>query len=350
MRRRCARQWVVAGVVACMALSGGRAWSGEDEAAAAPRQVAATFKLIDIPWIDERTQQFLLQGYLALAWQDTSLALPADAAQETRDFAGEEVWAFLKKTWNPVFELVNAASPPSRELVSLEIEPDGTVRLEQKIECVLFSAMDFHAYPFDRQALRLCVESYMFDTTDLVFVAPEDSAAGEPVTILPKTWRLTRRSQAIAETVLAADDRYSRQIFLFHVERNYSHYLWRVILPLGLILALSWAVFAMGAGSLAERIMHIITCLLASIALNFLVGGNLPDIPHLCQGDCLFLVAYISMALAALEAVVVHHLEGARPALMRRVDMVAFVVIAAGSTIGLGGLLYQGMYAMSSCP
>jgi cadmium resistance protein CadD (predicted permease) len=90
----------------------------------------------------------------------------------------------------------------------------------------------------------------------------------------------------------------------FAAERRAQHYVLKVILPLVLIVLMSWAVFWIDASLTAPRVTVAITSMLTLIAYRFAVGADVPKLPYLTLLDRFILASSILVFLCFVEVVV----------------------------------------------
>ena len=81
--------------------------------------------------------------------------------------------------------------------------------------------------------------------------------------------------------------------FEIDVKRRSSFYIWKVFLPLMLMVFLSWAVFWIEASDLSNQIQVAVTTILTVIAFAFAISATMPRLPYLTYIDAFFLECYI---------------------------------------------------------
>jgi hypothetical protein len=97
-----------------------------------------------------------------------------------------------------------------------------------------------------------------------------------------------------------------------------SHYVVKVIVPLMLIVAMSWVVFWIDPKESGSQIGVAVTTMLTLIAYRFAVGAELPNIHYLTRMDLFLLGSTVLVFTSLLEVVITSslagrdHLEGAR--------------------------------------
>ena len=90
----------------------------------------------------------------------------------------------------------------------------------------------------------------------------------------------------------------------FDGTRRSSHYVIKVIIPLILIVAMSWVVFWIDPREAGSQIGVALTSMLTLIAYRFAVGSELPNIPYLTRMDY-FLLASTVLVFASLVEVII---------------------------------------------
>jgi hypothetical protein len=107
----------------------------------------------------------------------------------------------------------------------------------------------------------------------------------------------------------------------FCARRHASHYLWKVLLPLVLIVAMSSIVFWIDPTESATQISVATTSMLTLIAYRFMVGSSLPPVPYLTRMDLFILGSTLLVFAALMQAVVTSIMaHKGRPDSARRAD------------------------------
>jgi hypothetical protein len=110
-----------------------------------------------------------------------------------------------------------------------------------------------------------------------------------------------------AATAQAADGGpVSEARFQLSVKRKSAFYVYKVIVPLLLMVALSWAVFWIEPGDLATQVQIAVTTVLTIIAFAFAISGSLPRVPYLTFIDAFFLTCYVFVFVSIIELMSVH--------------------------------------------
>ena len=103
---------------------------------------------------------------------------------------------------------------------------------------------------------------------------------------------------------LAPGMQYSSYAFEFTASRNVQHYILKVILPLVLIVMMSWSVFWIDPTTSSSQISVAVTSMLTLIAYRFAVDTQLPRLPYMTRLDALFLTSTLLVFFSLIEVLV----------------------------------------------
>jgi hypothetical protein len=187
----------------------------------------------------------------------------------------------------------------------LRIRHDGTVHHDLNLSVHLAADYDLRRFPFDRQVLELQIESFRWPRNSLRWVADEASTGFAADFEIPE-WRITRVGSRLEEkhairNPVACD----RFVFEVEVARESRFYLWKVMLPLFIIVAISWSVFWMTDEPLAGRSRITATGVLTIVAYQFVVAEDLPRIAYLTLLDKVMIVSLILLAVTVVQSMIV---------------------------------------------
>ena len=256
--------------------------------------------LLDVPQIREIENTFSIEGYVTLGWRDTRLAFePAAGEASARVYAGPEALNLLSQAWWPDPIAVNGLGSGDFQRVRIVIEPDGQVRYSASVSAAFKDDFDFRAFPFDRQQLSVVMQSYSWNAEEVALRVDEARTGLDASVKLPE-WELLGMRTSIGRLTDPRDDmHYARFSLDIELERKSAYYFWKVILPLLLLVTLSWTVFWMSEESLARRTGVTLTTLLTVVAYQFIVSESLPRLAYLTLLDQLMLLSFASIAATA---------------------------------------------------
>lgn len=283
-----------------------------------PIKVRAGFMLYDINEVEETTETFEFEGALLLSWVDPRQSFdPAIEGIDERVYKGEYQFAELFDGWWPQVVLSNQSGNLDRQGVVLRIEPDGTVWYVEELDAIAESPMDLRFFPFDRQALELHFKFLGYGVDEVRFEPVADYS-----NLLPKRgnaignaeWSVGDYAVTAGEdlSAIAGPDAVGYGSTLrvdVQVARNPAYLLRTVVLPLALIVMLSWSIFWMDRESLGNRMDISFIALLTVVAFQTIVDQALPAIPGFTLMAGFIMLNYLLLAATIVVNLRVDHLD-----------------------------------------
>lgn len=95
---------------------------------------------------------------------------------------------------------------------------------------------------------------------------------------------------------------------MINIERKYWYYIFKIILPIVLILTICWSSIWVDPREIESRLTITIVCLLSLIAYNFVIDEDMPKLDYLTSLDIIILLSYLYAAVPNFLAVVGHHM------------------------------------------
>ncbi len=264
-----------------------------------PVQVSVGLFFLNLVSLDEVTQGFTFAGYLYAEWKDYRLAV-ADAASLRRFIPGE--------IWQPYLEFDNIASPRQISSQSLTVGADGTVHYVESFTATLSSDLNLRPFPFDTQQLYVVIHPFVSKLGGVVLKADaaRSGISGQPYSGLP-LWTLEGfRYDPEPTVVTLGGEPFSTLDFSVKIRRNSEFYIWKIFLPLFLMVMISWTVLWIPPSDLNNQILISVTTILTLIAFSFTISPVLPRVPHLTFYDAYFLLCYLFVLGAVGEVLLVH--------------------------------------------
>jgi hypothetical protein len=273
---------------------------------ARPTNVEAGFYVTELRDIDEVTDSFRFRGAVRIHWCDPRLAFdPEKAGTRERIWVGDAASVKLANIWYPRGFPVNRAGDFEVSERILRIRHDGAVRQDLNTNVALSADYDLRRFPFDEQILEVQIESSSADRDQLRFV-PDAKRTGFSHDFEIPEWRiLDVRGRVKDVEVARSDTPFQRYVLEIHIERRSGFYLWKVLLPLVVIIMLSWTVFWMQDETFAGRIRIVATGVLTVVAYQFVASEQLPRVAYLTLLDKIMVVSFALLAVTALESLLV---------------------------------------------
>ncbi len=285
-----------------------------------PVVVKAGFMLYDVNEIEESTETFEFEGALLLSWHDPRQAFDPDAeGVAERVYKGSYQYTELYGGWKPQVFLANESGWLDRQGVVLRIEPDGTVWYVEEIDAVAESPMDLRFFPFDEQLLQIHFKFLGYGIDAVRFEPVEDysrllpqqgSAVGNAGWSIGDFAVSAGEDQSAIAGAQAVGQGSTLRIEVL-AERRSGYLIRVVVLPLMLIVALSWVIFWMDRESLSNRINISFIALLTVVAFQIMVEQALPAIPDLTLMAGFLAINYLLLAATIVINIRVDQLDRA---------------------------------------
>ena len=267
-----------------------------------PTQISVGIWVVDINSIDSAQQNFTADIAVVLQWKDARVAHTG---------TGVAHYA-LDQIWTPRVAIANETSSVTRKFPdSVEVEPDGTVIYRQRYVGSFTQSLRLQSFPFDRQAFHIQLVAIRYRPNEVVFVPDENwihdglqQAAGISPSITLPDWTVEKWDAKARVYALTPGMQYSGYAFEFTASRNVEHYILKVILPLVLIVMMSWSVFWIDPATSNSQISVAVTSMLTLIAYRFAVDSQLPRLPYMTRLDSFFLTSTLLVFLTLIEVLV----------------------------------------------
>ena len=275
------------------------------DAAGAPVRVRVSFYILDIEAIDDARQSLTIDFVIGLRWEDPRLG-------EISRNAGIPCRFALDAVWNPAVQIFNQRRVWARLPAQVQATADGEVAYTQRYYGTLASPLSLQDFPFDLQSLPINVVSFL-ENTEVALVFNEHNTGRDDVFSVAG-WTVGKADVNVYDYRVVSAHKgdlkryYSRLDYVFEATRDVSFYSWKVVLPLVLIVVMSWAVFFIEAGQIGPRLGVATTSILTLIAFLFSLRGIIPPVSYLTRMDY-FVYGSLALVFAAhLEALTTSNL------------------------------------------
>lgn len=267
-----------------------------------PTQVSIGIWIVDIASIDSAQQNFTAEIAMVLRWKDPRLV-----------HTGSGIVRYpLEQIWHPRMVIVNETSSVTRKFPDMvEVEPDGTVNYRQRYAGAFTQPLRLRSFPFDRQTFHLQLVAVRYRPNEVMFVPDRDwidnglkQGGGIAPSITLPDWEIEKWETKPQTYALSPGFEYSGYAFEFTASRNVQHYLLKVILPLVLIVMMSWSVFWTEPTNSNTQFSVAVTSMLTLIAYRYAVDSQLPRLPYMTRLDVFFLVSTLLVFFSLIEVLI----------------------------------------------
>jgi hypothetical protein len=306
-------------------------WPGEGQTRI---EVSLGLYLIDFARINLREESFDMAGYLDTTWTDPTLVLkPEERNGKVRRYRPGQVWA-------PALEFVNAVEQVVAEREGdLYVSDDGRVTQRVRFSHKFQSPLRLRRFPFDRQTLTIVVSPFDPFAKDLDLVV-DARRVGKLSEASVTDWDIDSVG-ARAEPARGDDPSTGRFLFEVKVSRRSTFYVWRVLLPMTLLVVATWTVFWFEPSNLQPQISTGLAILLSLVTFTYAVDFSLPKVAYLTFIDRYTLTsfAFVLAVIFTVSAIhVVARVKGAdrASAIQRGARVVfpaAFVIAVASLSV-----------------
>jgi Neurotransmitter-gated ion-channel ligand binding domain/Neurotransmitter-gated ion-channel transmembrane region len=260
-----------------------------------PTPVYIAMAMLDIDEINSADQNFTANLFISARWDDPRLA---------HDQEGDVVYP-MAEVWHPSLQFVNQQKIWPTLPFIVRVSPAGEVEYVQRIWGPFSQPLDVRDFPFDSQNFDVIVASVGYGPNKIKFEVDPDTPSGiVPAFSLPD-WEVTEWNFSFEPyQPLSLKKGSAGFSFSIQAKRYVMPYIFKVVLPLILIVAMSWIVFWVHPKESGTQIGVATTSMLTLIAYRFMVGGEIPAVPYLTRLDSFILTSTLLVFAALMQAVI----------------------------------------------
>ena len=319
-----------------------------------PIEVGIGFQLFNITDVDEIEETVDFEGGLYLRWKDARLAYdPADSGIAPGEWVPGDYSRVPRRMYQGVFEvlemfggwrphLVVSNGDGDREVTSIGVGvyPDGTVVYAEIFHCTVETRMDLRMYPFDKQSIRIYLHPFLYERSDVVLVP-----AGEMLGSWQRDrgiagWskgKVTFEERAVDYALMNDVKVFSEVVVTVNITRRPKHLLVSLILPLLILVSLTWCVFWLDKESVTDRINISFIGILSVVAYYFVMLDKVPQVAYLTMMDAFMITTFVILAATVVVSLIVERLNRyERVHLGDRVDRVSRWLFPVGYVTAVG--------------
>ncbi len=287
-----------------------------------PIKVRAGIHVDQISEVNQRGENYGAVGDLVLEWEDPAYAFNPDSCQcSYKSYTPLEFEKLVVQKglrW-PRFVFFNQQGKRWSQGEVFWVFSSGLVQYYERFSAT-FQAPDFNfrKFPVDKQKFFIHMEC-VDPEEDYVFTfLPKYTGLGKQLG--EEEWYITEHSVAVGSMPVPDGATYSRYSFQFQAQRHLSYYIFRIFIPLCLIITVAWVAFFLKDYS--KRVDISGANMLVFIAFNFTIGSDLPRLGYLTFLDTILMVAFAVTALTVVCNVALKRLEDkGRTELAQKIDL-----------------------------
>ncbi len=290
---------------------------------AGPTKVFVGLYVLDISKINDVDQSMTADFALRVRWRDPRLATDKPGV---RTFEVQDIWT-------PRLTVVNSRRLWKTWPDTVDVDQDGNVQFRQRFFGTLTARLDLHDFPFDRNTVTIELLTAGATPDEVALVLDEsvtgrasdfslvDAAIG-PGTVTTGTYFFAPGNVDLPSLT-----------YSFEVRRYAAYYLWKIILPLTIIVFMSWLVFWIDPKQFGPQVGLAATAVLTLIAYRFLLGSLVPRISYLTRLDIFIMGATVLVFLGMVEAVTSARIAQKNEKRARRLDRLSRVVFPSAFVV-----------------
>jgi hypothetical protein len=267
-----------------------------------PIKVKIAVDLLDIYSISDHEQSIGFKAEMKLTWTDPRNAFdPNVAGVDIKTLTGDFQWNELSTGWYPQVVLLNEYDASDSGAILYKVKPDGSSTLFQTKNASAKVKMDLKRFPFDSQKLGIKFALFGYDTEQMVLEPEVFISDLSRTELTTPEWVITNLQSFIGEMkapILGADKNTSTFTLEVDVKRKSTFVIGTIIIPLILIVLLSFAVFWLDVHSIQDRLNVSFIGVLTITAYQLVIGDSLPHVSYFTLVHWLIGISLIMVCLS----------------------------------------------------
>jgi len=259
-----------------------------------PVKVELSIFIIDIDNIDTVEQNFTVNLFFEARWHDPDLV----------HLGPNPITKPLSEIWRPNLQVINQQHVWETFPETVEITPEGLVTYRQRLWGDFSQKMNLKDFPFDRQTFTIHFVAAGYTPSQVEFVSDKGRKTGVSGNVSESDWKILHwHTESKIYEPIPGHGGPPGYALTFEAQRKQNYFLLKVIIPLVLIVMMSWVAFWIDPSEFGTDISVAITSMLTLIAYRFAIGMFLPVISYLTRLDLFILGATILVFLSLVEVV-----------------------------------------------
>ncbi len=256
-----------------------------------PTDVLIKLYIIDINEIDAAKQLFTANIAFEAQWKDQRLV------------SNNKITTYnLADVWNPNLQFVNRQKVFKTYPDIVNVDQEGTAVYVQRFIGTFFQPLNLQKFPFDKQKIEFQIITDGYSPNEVNFVK---GSTGISSNLSIPNWDIKGLNLKKLQYQFLPDSPAREGVLLtITAERHPQFYIYRFMVPLLLIIFMSWIVFWIDPTDYTTQLSISITSMLTLIAYQFLALSSLPEVPYLTRMDILMLLSIVLVFASLIEATI----------------------------------------------
>jgi len=281
-----------------------------------PKKVDVGIYVINIEDVNSAKQSYKATLAFDMQWNDPTLI--CDLSEDQGKIRKYD----LESIWNPSMIIMNEERIVKQFQYKAWVDCQGNVDYGEIIYGDFVTIANIKEFPFDQRPLKIEIVSTEYETNELQFVNNK-AITGRAENFSVTDWHIEDTPVAKSEAYHFKPGNRELSSFVYELtaKRNYNFFIWKIIIPLILIVVMSWAVFWIPPNQLGPQIGLSVTSMLTLIAYRFAIGHVVPNVAYLTRFDKFVFGSTLLVFFAFIEAIIcgyLSHLDNDK--LAKRID------------------------------
>ena len=195
-----------------------------------PTDVLIELYVVDIAGINDGAQSFNASIFIEAKWKDQRLVS-----------SNEKTTYNLNDVWNPDLQIINRGKLFLSFPEIVEVDSEGTVVYKQRFIGDFSQPLDLHRFPVDQQILEFQIVSGGYSPNEVNLI--EDSVGISEKLSIPDWDIMGINLKKIEYKILPNKPAREGMLLEINAKRYIHFYIFKFIIPLILIVIMSWIVF-----------------------------------------------------------------------------------------------------------
>ena len=224
----------------------------------------------------------------------------------------------LDEIWDPALAILHERKTWKKFKEIAYVDEEGNVLYRQRYWGDHSAPLRLDDFPLDAHVIDVTLVATALEPVDLAIRSEVTGIA--PQLSIPD-WSIRLRGSHVGIWRPMPSRSLSTVTLEFHAKRHLSFFLWKIVLPLALIVCMSWAVFWVDPVNVGPQISLAVTSMLTLMAYRFVIGNFLPNLPYLTRMDLFVVGGTLLVFLALIQEVATTYLaKQGNEELPRRID------------------------------